>query len=82
MREIITVKMLLNLNFFVYIIKIWNKRKDAGPIQKQVWLIHENGFAKTNQDYAISYKRENSKMFNMTSKYLSIFKNMPTTEQV
>ena len=42
-------------------------------VKKYHWGIYENLFAQTNQDSAISHSCENSKMFNITSKYLSFF---------
>ena len=34
-------------------------------------------FEETNQDYEFSHTHENSKLFNITSKYFSFFKNKP-----
>ena len=40
-------------------------------------MIHKNLFSETNQDSTISFTWENSKVFNITSKYFSIFNNKP-----
>ena len=39
-------------------------------------------FAKTNQDSAIFHMRENSKMFDITSKHNGIFNNVPLASWV
>ena len=41
------------------------------------WAIQKSLFAETNQDPTFSHTRENSKMFNITSKYFSFFNNKP-----
>ena len=45
--------------------------------KKHDGVIHENLFTITNRDSTISFMRENSKMFNITSKCFSIFNNKP-----
>ena len=43
-----------------------------------MWMmIHENLFTSTNQDTAISFMWENSKIFKISVKYFSIFYNKP-----
>ena len=49
-------------------------------VKKCHWVTHENLFAQTSQDI-ISHTRENSKMFNITSKYFSIFNNPSLAKQ-
>ena len=44
-------------------------------VKKCVSAIHENLFAYANQDCIIFYTQENSKMFNITSKYFRFFDN-------
>ena len=51
-------------------------------VKKNDWMIHENLFLQTNQYSVISFTRENSKMFNTTSKYFSNFNNKPLTSWV
>ena len=46
-------------------------------VKKYVWQ-----FAETNQDSTFSHTSENSKMFNITSKYFSFFNNKPTARWV
>ena len=46
-------------------------------IKKYGWVIPKRLFAQTNQDSKISKNRENSKMFNITSKYFNFFINKP-----
>ena len=46
-------------------------------VEKYGWVIQKSLFAETNQDSTISHTRENSKMFNIASKYLSFFNNKP-----
>ena len=43
--------------------------------EKNGWAIQKSLFAETSQDSAISHTRQNSKMFNITSKYFSFFNN-------
>ena len=45
------------------------------PVEKYGWAIQKSLFAYTNQDSTFSYTRENSKMFNITSKCFSFFNN-------
>lgn len=40
--------------------------------------VYENLFTETSHDSTISYTRENSKVFNITSNYFGIFNNTPT----
>ena len=44
-------------------------------VEKYGWAIQKSLFAETNQTF--SHTRENSKMFNITSKYFSFFNNKP-----
>ena len=44
-------------------------------VEKYGWAIQKSLFAETNQDSTFSHTRENSKMFNITSKYFSFFNN-------
>ena len=46
-------------------------------VKKYGWVIQKSLFVETNQDSTFSHTRENSKMFNMTSKYFSFFNNKP-----
>ena len=46
-------------------------------VKKYDWTIQKSLFAETNQDSTFSHTRENSKMFNITLKYLSFFDNKP-----
>ena len=46
-------------------------------VEKYGWAIQKSLFAETNQDSTFSHTRENSKMFNITSKYFSFFNNKP-----
>ena len=48
-------------------------------VKKYGWAIQENLFTQTNQDSTVSHTRENSKMFNMTSKYFSFLSNSSNT---
>ena len=51
-------------------------------VKKNDWMIHENLFPQTNQYSVISFTRENSKIFNTTSKYFSNFNNKPLASWV
>ena len=51
-------------------------------VKKDDWMINENLFLQTNQYSVISLSRENSKMFNTTSKYFSNFNNKPLASWV
>ena len=42
-------------------------------VEKFGWAIQKSLFAQTNQDSTFSHTRENSKMFNITSKYFWFF---------
>ena len=44
-------------------------------VEKFGWAIQKSLFAQTNQDSTFSHTRENSKMFNITSKYFWFFNN-------
>ena len=44
-------------------------------VEKYGWTIQKDSLAYTNQDSAFSHIRENSKVFNITSKYFSYFNN-------
>ena len=45
--------------------------------EKYGWTIQKSLFAWTNQDSTFSHNRENSNMFNITSKYFNFFNNKP-----
>ena len=64
--------------------KVWKARKRSWHelffiISDETYdsAIHQNLFALTNQDSTISHTREKSKMFDITSKYFTFFKNTP-----
>ena len=44
-------------------------------VEKYGWAIQKSLFAETNQDSTFSHTRKNSKMFNITSKYIRFFNN-------
>ena len=46
-------------------------------VEKYGWAIQKSLFAETNQDSTFSHTHENSKMFNITSKYFGFFNNKP-----
>ena len=46
-------------------------------VEKYGWSIQASLFALINQDSTFSYTRENSKLFDITSKYFSFFNNRP-----
>ena len=46
-------------------------------VERYGWAIQKILYADNNQDSTFSYTRENSKMFNITSKYFSFFNNKP-----
>ena len=46
-------------------------------VEKYGWRIQKSLFAETNQDSKFSHTREDSKMFNIVSKYFSFFNNKP-----
>ena len=46
-------------------------------VEKYGWAIQKSLFAETNQDSTFSHTREDSKMFNITSKHFSFFNNEP-----
>ena len=46
-------------------------------VEKYGWTIQKRSFAYTNQDSTFSHTHENSKIFNITSKYFSFFNNKP-----
>ena len=45
--------------------------------EKYSWGIQKSLFAETSQDSTFSHILENSKIFNITSKYFSTFNNNP-----
>ena len=51
-------------------------------VEKCGWAIQKSLFAYTNQDSTFSYTRENSKMFNIKSRYFSFFNNKPAASWV
>ena len=51
-------------------------------VEKYGWAIQKILFAETNQDSTFSHTCENSKMFNITSKHFSFFKNKPPANWV
>ena len=51
-------------------------------VEKYGWKIQKSLFAETNQDSTFYHTRENSKMFNITSKYFSFFNNKPPASWV
>ena len=70
-REIITVKILQSKK------RGWHQLYFIMLVKKYGWAIQKNLFAETNQDFTFSHTCENSKMFNITSKYFSFFNNKP-----
>ena len=46
-------------------------------VEKYDWAIQKSLFEKTNQESTFSHIRDNSKMFNIISKYFSFFNNKP-----
>ena len=44
-------------------------------VEKYGWAIQKSLFAQTNQDSIFPHTRDNSKMFNITSKYSSFVNN-------
>ena len=46
-------------------------------VEKYGWAIQKSLFAETNHNSTFSHTRENSKMFNISSKYFSFFINKP-----
>ena len=46
-------------------------------VEKYGCAIRKNLFAQTSEDSTFSHTRENSKMFNITSKYFSFFNSKP-----
>ena len=51
-------------------------------LKKYGWAIQKRLFAETNQDSTLFHTRENSKIFNITSKYFSFFNNKPPASSV
>ena len=45
--------------------------------KKHDWMFHKNLFAKTNQYTTLSFWWEDSKIFDITSKYFNIFNDKP-----
>ena len=52
------------------------------PVEKYGWAIQKSLFAQTNQNSTFSHTRENSRMFNITSKYFSFFDNKQPASSV
>ena len=48
-------------------------------VEKYGWAIKKSLFAETSQDSTFPQTRDNSEMFNITSKYFSFFNNKPPT---
>ena len=48
-------------------------------VKKYGWAIQKSLLAETNQDSTFSHTLENSKMFNIASKYFSFFNNKQPT---
>ena len=46
-------------------------------VEKNDWAIQKSLFEKTNQESTFSHTRDNSKMFNIISKYFSFLNNKP-----
>ena len=46
-------------------------------VEKYAWAIQKSLFEQINQDSIFFHTRENSKMFNITSKYFRFFNNKP-----
>ena len=46
-------------------------------VEKYGWAIQKSLFSETNQDCTFSHTRENSKAFNIASKYFSFSNNKP-----
>ena len=51
-------------------------------VKKYGWAIQKSLFVYTNQDSTFSHTHENSKIFNITSKYFSFFDNKPPASWV
>ena len=51
-------------------------------VEKYDWAIQNSLSTLINQDSTFSHTRENSKMFNISSKYFSIFNNKPPASRV
>ena len=66
-------------NFIFFIKNLKNKEKEASTnfvlSCRSSWEIQKNLFAQTNQGSTFPQTSENSKMFNITSKYFSFFNN-------
>ena len=52
------------------LLKVLKAKKETGTnlVEKYGWAIQNSLFPETNQDPTFPYTRENSKMFNITSK--------------
>ena len=77
-----TIKIILCKLSFIFFRKISEEQeKEAGTnfvlFSCSRNMIHTNKCGWTNQDSAIFPTQENTKMFNITSKYFSIFNNVP-----
>ena len=57
--------------------KSWHYLCFIMPVGQYGWTIEKSLFALTNQDSTFSHTRENSKMFNISSKYFSFCNNKP-----
>ena len=79
-REISHLKYFGNLALFFIVKIVENKKKNQALTSfscpsKEIRLVNSRKrIYKTNQDSIISHTRENSKKFNLTSKYFSILK--------
>ena len=82
-REIIMIKA-VELYKKLFSLKVWKAKKRIWyqlrfimSVENYVWAIQKSLVAWTNQGSTFSYTRQNSKMFNITSKYFSLFNNNP-----
>ena len=55
----------------------WHQLRFIMLVEKYDWAIQNSLFPLTNQDSTFSHTCENSKIFNITSKYFSFFNNKP-----
>ena len=76
---------LLDSNFF-FIKNLKSKKKKLAltsffrPINRRQFK--KSSFSQTNQDSTFSHTQENSKMYNITSKYFNFFNNKPPVRWV
>ena len=61
-------------NLLIFIKSLKNKKKNLAALTSFYYVIREIW---TNQDSTLSHTRDNSKMFNIPSKYFSLFNNKP-----